>query len=347
MSRSGASDSLGLIAWTCNPGRLNDIGKAFLVEPKTIGFPRWRSRWSAPSRYLVSIVLTLAWLWRARPKVVIVSCPPPFAALLVAVYARVAHAAFVLDAHPGAFGYRDRLWRLFVPLQKALVSCAHATMVTNTALAETVRQWGGSPLVFHEAPPPTHARPPKAVVADRPKVVFTTIFDPDEPLGTITAAASDLGECEVAITGNQSRLASELRRQLESEPHIQLTGWLDQGEYLALIAGADVVVALTHDPHSVMRSAFEAIYLERPTVLSDTATLRGYFSPSVFVENTPDAVAAGVRGVLADYASWIERAASRQLELTQRWATQRVALEAVIGTAMVRAPAGTGVLLDG
>ena len=328
-----ASDSLGLIAWTRNPGRLLDIGRVFGVQPKIIDFPSLRSRWLTPLRYALSAIQTITWLLCARPRMALVSCPPPFAAALVAIYARLSGTAFILDAHPGAFGHRDRLWNLFVPLQRILVRQALVTMVTEPSLGAEVRRWDGRPLVFHEAPPPLSSSRAGKGFAARPKVVFTTIFDPDEPLGAITTAASRLAECDVAITGDASRLAPELKHELTAEPHVRLTGWLDQDQYLELIANADVVVALTLDPYSVMRSAFEAIHLERPTVLSDTVTLRTYFSPSVFVENSPAAVVVGVRSLLTDYESWMEQARPRHDMLVQRWMSQRAELESAIAEA--------------
>ncbi len=334
MTSHVASDSLGLIAWTRSPGRFMDIGRVLGVQPKIIGFPRLGSRWSAPYRYALSIILTVIWLVRVRPRLVIVCSPPPFASVLVAIYSRLTHTAFILDAHPGAFGHRDRLWKLFVPLQKVLVSRALITMVTEPSLGATVHQWGGRSLIFHEVPPPRQPARPSGSASLRPKVVFTTIFDPDEPLDAIALAACNLNQCDVAITGDPSRLAHDLRRKLLAEPHIHLTGWLDQTDYLALIADADVVVALTVDLHSVMRSAFEAIYLERPTVLSDTAALREYFSPSVFVDNSPTAITEGVRSVLADYKSWTEQTRPRYDTLICRWENQRAALESAICAAV-------------
>lgn len=330
MTRTLINDSLGIIAWMRNPGRLMDLGRVFCTQPKIISFPRLRSRWSAPLRYVFSTVLTITWLLRMRPRVVIVTSPPPFASALVAIYARVFNATFILDAHPGAFGHRDRFWSLFVPLQKILVRRASVTLVTEPSLGATVREWGGKPLVFHEAPPPHQPIRPSSNITARPSVVFTTIFDPDEPLDAIIAAACHLTGCDVAITGDHSRLAHALRRKLLAAPHISLTGWLDQAHYLALIASADVVVALTCDPHSVMRSAFEAVYLERPTVLSDTTTLRICFSPSVFVENSATAIVRGVHSVLADYQLWVERIRPRHDILLERWTQQRAALELAI-----------------
>lgn len=327
-------ETLGLLAWTRNPGRFLDIANALGIDPRIIDFPRLRARSSAPLRYPVALALSAAWLLRRRPRVVIVSCPPPFAATLVAVYARLFGAGYVLDAHPGAFGHRDGVWRMFVALQRRLVASANATMVTAPELAETVEDWGGVPLVFHEAPPATFSTSREIEPSLPTKVLFATVFDPDEPLEAITEAALELRGCEVLITGSESRLAHDIRLRLSSQPHVRLTGWLEHGEYLTLAGEADVVVALTSDPHSVMRSAFEAIYLGRPTVLSDTETLRACFSPSVFVANTGDSVSEGVRSVLREQAAWLSEAKPRREALMYRWALQQKALVSVIEGAL-------------
>jgi hypothetical protein len=321
---------VALIAWTRNSGRFTDLGRVLGVTPKVVDLPGLRSRWLVPLRYALSLCLTAAWLARRRPRVVIVNCPPPFAAVIVAIYARLFGRTFILDAHPGAFGHRDRLWKLFVPLQRLLVRLAATTMVTEPSLAKVVDRWRGSPLVFHEAPPPLEPLLSREGPSRRPKVIFTTIFDPDEPLEEIARTACLLEECDVAITGDRWRLPHDIRRRLAALPHVELTGWLGQVRYLELVGDADVVVALTRDPHSVMRSAFEAAYLERPTVLSDTATLRACFSPSVFVEHSPQAIAEGVRTIIADYASWRQPMRVRHQTLMRRWASQRTELESAI-----------------
>jgi glycosyltransferase involved in cell wall biosynthesis len=322
---------LGLLAWTRNPGRLADIGRAFGTQPRTIGFSRFTPRWCAPLRYVISILLSVAWLLRVRPRTVIVSCPPPVAALIVAAYARLTRAGFILDAHPGAFGHRDKLWAAFVPVHRYLIRRARVTLVTCPALAKSVTNWGGRPLIFHEAPPAI-ATADHHPGAPRPYVAFATVFDPDEPIEAIVAAARALPDVTLMITGNPARMAPEHQRALRDLPHVRLTGWLSQTEYLELIAGAAVVVALTEDPHSVMRSAFEAVYLERPTVISDTQTLRSYFSPGVFVQNSSEAIVAGVRHALADDDTCAALIARRRALLIARWERQRAALGAAIGS---------------
>lgn len=331
-------EPLGILAWTRNSGRLNDIGRAFGVQPRTIGFSRLSSRWSAPLRYGLSTVLTIRWLIATRPRAVLVSCPPPFAALIVAAYARMTGARFLLDAHPGAFGHRDRLWAAFVPLQLYLMRHASATMITCPALEAPVEEAGGRPLVFHEAPPQVPGRRHERTGA-RPRVLFATVFDPDEPLQAILECARELDETDIAITGDPARMPVAIEQELRAVPHVRLTGWLSHEEYLSLVLDATVVVALTSDPHSVMRSAFEAICLERPTVLSDTATLRDCFSPSVFVEHSAAELTAGVRRALAEHELWGGRAAARREALLERWAEQQAALSAAIWPPPAQAPA--------
>lgn len=229
-----------------------------------------------------------------------------------------------------------------MPLQRSLVRRARVTMVTEQSLGAIVKSWGGEPLVFHEALPPVHPTKISEQIGDRPMVVFTTIYDSDEPLDAITTAACELKECDVAITGDDARLAKGLRVKLLQASHVHLTGWLDQAQYLALIARADIVIALTSDPYSVMRSAFEASYLRRPTVLSNTATLRSYFSPSVFVENSSFEIVRGVRSIVADYSLWIGRMDARQGVLMRRCEGQLAALESAMGSAANDSPTRTG-----
>ena len=347
MSVLADREPLGLLAWARNPGRFLDIAAALGIEPQIVDFPRLRARSSAPLRYPIALALSVAWLARRRPRVVIVCCPPPFAAALVALYGKLFGASYILDAHPGAFGHRDRLWRMFLPIQRRLIAGARATMVTEPRLAETVRAWGGTPLIFHEAPPSVTPAPPKRLPGVRPTVLFATVFDPDEPLQAITHAACELSECEVMVTGAPERLAAHFRKRLYEASNVRLTGWLTQADYVALAGDADVVVALTSDPHSVMRSAFEAVYLGRPTVLSDTVTLRACFAPSVFVNACGEEIAAGVRAVLAEHARWLSRAPSRREELLARWARQRAALQALIEDDAPRTPARMAAVLEG
>ena len=68
-----------------------------------------------------------------------------------------------------------------------------------------------------------------------------------------------------------------LNREVEPGPNVELTGFVADEDYAALLVRADAVVVLTTREDTLLSGAWEAIALGRPLVLSDTAALRGTF----------------------------------------------------------------------
>jgi glycosyltransferase involved in cell wall biosynthesis len=295
-----------------------------------ITVPWLRARWLVPGRYAFSLWPTVRVLTWMRPSAVIVAEPPPFAAVVTLVWAKATGAIVVLDAHPGAFGHRDAVWKLFLPLHKRLVRASDRTLVAVPELAEQVHQYGGRALVLHEAPPSHPPQSTRALVDDPVTIVFAATFDPDEPIECILRAAELLSCHQVRITGDSHRIRRKFATPIRRLPEVAFTDWLDHEAYMSLIGSAHVVVALTVDPLSVMRSAAEAAWLARPTVISDTTNLRAHMSPSVFVTNDPNDVAKGVRDVLQDYPRHMAMARDRQKTLGESWQAQRTALLAAL-----------------
>jgi glycosyltransferase involved in cell wall biosynthesis len=219
-----------------------------------------------------------------------------------------------------------------LPLQRLIVCRVAVTLVTEPGLADQVESWGGRALVLHEAPPITrlHTSKPVRAQAGGKRVFFATTFGHDDPVEAMIGAARLLPDAEITISGDFRRLPSLARAALEGLPHVEMTGWLDTREYLERMCAADVVVALTNDVHSVMRSAFEAAWFERPTVLSDTPPNREYFSPSQFAPHTASGLAAAIAAALAEID--LDALSARRRVLEDRWRAQREALLEYIGT---------------
>jgi hypothetical protein len=79
---------------------------------------------------------------------------------------------------------------------------------------------------------------------------------------------------------------------------------------------------LTTDQQSVLRSAYEATYGERPLVLSDTPALRAYFPDAVFTFPRPEDIAAAVTDAISRHENLRAIAArSREVQL-DRWQSQ-------------------------
>jgi glycosyltransferase involved in cell wall biosynthesis len=100
---------------------------------------------------------------------------------------------------------------------------------------------------------------------------------------------------------------------------VRLLGYLGLQEYADAVASASVVLTLTTEPSSVMRSAYEAVYARVPLVTTDTPVLRETFPYAVHCGPTAADIAAAVRRALDgldDLRAVSERAAAVQLA---RW----------------------------
>jgi glycosyltransferase involved in cell wall biosynthesis len=259
---------------------------------------------------------------------VIATHPPIFPGLLGYVYARLARVPFVLDSHIMGFGFADdRLSQVTMPIHSWLARRAAATLVTGGELAEIVRGWGGRPLAVHEPPVDWPVEPP-ASLGGRPRVLFTGLFARDEPVDLVLEAARALPEADVEITGDVRLAPAGLVDS--APPNARFLGFLPGPAFGDAVRRADVVLTLSTERVSVMRTAYEAVYAERPLVLSDGPMVRELFPYAVFVELSPEAVAEGLRTAIVRHAELATAARSARELQERRWDEQLAALAAVV-----------------
>ena len=256
-----------------------------------------------------------------RPWIVTV---PPTEIALAAVWGRT-----VLDAHTGAFGLKgDRRSARRLGLLRISARRADAVMVCSDALAERVAAWGGRPLVVHEAPP-LAAVPAAREVQAEPRVLVPGYFSHDEPIAEAVAALRLLPGVVLDLCGAIDRLPPSL--VAGAPPGARFHGRVSQAAYLQAIDRADVVLALTTQPESVMRVACEAVWHGRPLVISDLPVNRALFPHAIHVANTAAAIAAGVSDALVRHVEMRARAPQARALQAARWDQQRAALLAVLG----------------
>jgi hypothetical protein len=237
----------------------------------------------------------------------------------------------VLDVHTGAFGLKGdarsakRLWLL-----RRCVARAAATMVCSAPLAEQVEAWGGRPLVVHEAPP-LETVPAAGEVHSEPRILVPGYFSHDEPIAEALQALRLLPGVVFDLCGSVDRLPEQVVQDAPSGARFH--GRVGQEAYVAAIAGADVVVALTSQPESVMRVACEAVWHRRPLVISDWPINRDLFPHAIHVANDPAAIAAGVNDALVRHAELRAAADDARTAQLARWHEQRQALVAALNGA--------------
>jgi glycosyltransferase involved in cell wall biosynthesis len=289
-----------VLAWTKISERQMDLAHQLSGEAKIV-FPD-RVTSSTTVRYLLSAVQTIIFLRRRSYRVLIVTAPPIETALICAAFRRRGKP-LILDSHPGAFGLmgdaRSRKLQIF---HRWLWRRAAFVLVTTEELANTVNAGGGHALVFHEP----NARwqgleepsvPPAISVSVHSIWVFVPfIFARDEPVDVLFSVARRLRNIEFRVTGKPDRLPDDTA----VPPNVTLLGFLGPEQYLSEMQKSDIVIVLSTERESVMRTAYEAIRLGRPLVVSKTEATLKYFPYALHAENTETSIAAALMSIVEE-----------------------------------------------
>jgi glycosyltransferase involved in cell wall biosynthesis len=281
----------------------------------------------APVKYLHQAIATARLLVRCRPVLVFVQSPPSVAVLAVAAYCRLTRARYVVDAHSAAM--LSPYWTRPRWLVAALSRGAAVTIVTNEYFARTVRAWGGRALVVADVPT---AFPSGGVYTFEAEVnvMVVSSFAEDEPLEEILAAAADLPDVALHVTGDPSRRWNGVLPELPS--NVRLTGFLGDADYYTLMRASDAVMCLTTRNHTMQRGACEALSIGTPIVTSDWPLLREYFrAGTVHVDNSAAGIAAGVRELLRDRARFRDGIDQLRREQSVAWKESLERLLVAIG----------------
>ena len=243
-------------------------------------------------KYFLQSLHTFFLLLRRRPGLVFVTSPPVFAVIPVYVYSLIFRSRYVIDFHSGCFV--EEVWRRWDRWQKFFAKRAVLNIVHNQDNARAIQDWGVRHAVLPSLPP-VLSKPKTRAPSGGSLVVYICSFKPDEPVDVFLEAARSLQQVDFAVTGHPPE---EIRARLPS--NVRLTGFLAEDEYNQLLAGADLIVALTTRPGTLLYGAQEAIALHKPLVLSRTPTLEAYFTSGVvFAENSPAGLQQAIHHALA------------------------------------------------
>ena len=286
------------LAWESYHARTQFLAEALGARPYYISR---LGRVSGPKlllKYVLQSFDTLAVLLRERPDVVLVQTPPVFVALLPTLYAAVfRRTRVIVDAHSGNFFSPKWTWSL--PLQGWCSRRAQLTIVHMRSLLPVVRGWGAEAIemgyVFDEHGPAEsepYPLPPGTHIA------MPCSFGDDEPVEEIFDAAKQLPDVTFHLTGNWRRLPAEVQQRKPA--NVVFTGYLGVPAFMGLLRAADAVLALTTQDQTFQTGGAEAVWLERPLIISDWLELQSVFSRgAVFVDNTAAGLARAVREVQA------------------------------------------------
>jgi glycosyltransferase involved in cell wall biosynthesis len=293
------SFKLSFISWSAPNTRSDSLAYHLGVECHSIHyFHSSRHRYLlAPVRYILATWNTWSILWKERPERVLVSTPPPFAALAAWLYCLLNGAKFVIDTHSAAFNLGR--WKMFLWLTRFLARRAVVNIFHSEAAARLATGWGVRTIVLGDIPYHLETGQKFPIRAGF-SLVFPCTFAEDEPVAAVVEAARQLPEVNFYITGDPSRASRELPSQVPQ--NVLLTGYLPRPDYIALLQACQGVLALTTRDLTVQNSAYEAVELGKPLITSDWPVLKAtYPSGAIYADNTPAGLLQAVRQLQAEY----------------------------------------------
>ena len=108
-----------------------------------------------------------------------------------------------------------------------------------------------------------------------------------------TPAGSCPSGVHVYITGNYRKHDPGLPARAPG--NVTFTGFLSEQDYVNLLFSADAVLALTTAQCTMLCACYEALAAGKALITSDSSVLREYFDRAIFVQNTPESIAQGIR----------------------------------------------------
>lgn len=263
-----------------------------------------RGGWRTPWRYLVQTWKTWRMLQRERPDLVMVQSPPIVAPLAVVLWCKLwsrgratgRRVPYIIDCHPGTF--HDPAWSWALPLLRLLVRGAVVTLLCNEGGQAVVARWGTRNIFLPDGLPAFDESATGSVGSDGEKrVAIISTFASVEPIAEVFAAARLLPDVTFYVTGDTRRASPAL---LEQQPtNVVLTGFLRGSTYIGLLKNVHGIAILTTQSNDLSCGAYEALSLAQPALISDWPGSRRCFRRGfVYVENTPQAIATGIRTML-------------------------------------------------
>lgn len=272
-------------------------------------------------RYLILSIRTVGYLFKKRPRVLIVQNPSIILAFVACIFRGCFKYILIVDRHSN-FKLQNTaglLMYFFHFLSKFTVKIADITIVTNHYLAEIVNKWGGKAFVLPDKIPELSLANP-IQLDGQTNVVYVCSFSKDEPVEEVIDAFGRMEDVFLYITGSYNSLLGRNIKKSCNFSNIKFSGFLDERSYQSLMISADLVLVLTKQEHTLTCGAYESIALSKPMVLSNTNTIRGYFSKgAVYCDPNPVTITAAIRQALNTVEKLQEEVNQLKEELNMQW----------------------------
>lgn len=280
------------------------------------------SKKSRLRRYLELSLKTLKILKRSKPAVVYYQNPSIVLGLLITV-ARpffFRNAKIVGDYHNAGVSPPKNLQAV----SRWIAKQSDVVIVTNEALASTIRQWAAQPIVFPDPLPhfdESSTRTPSPAALDEFIFLFICSWAEDEPIANVVNAAIAIKDrmprAKVHITGRPKW--EKYLGQTPQPDNVNLTGFLSEEDFHSALRSADVIIDLTTRDNCMVCGAYEGVAAEKPLILSNNPATCEYFSQgTVFTNNSTESISECLMSSKANYETMRREIKELRYEIEER-----------------------------
>lgn len=287
-------------------------------------------------RYVALAIRTLKLLKVERPTTVFCQNPSIVLATLLCLVKRVFGYRLIVDRHTNfkfkTLNSKRPVWLLFNALSRFTTRAADLTIITNDYLKEFVENWGGTGFVLPDKLPCLNLRE-RRVLDGEYNFAFICTFSEDEPYEDIVQSAHLLSDdVHIYITGNYKKWKRYTSGEITIPSNVHLEGFLKEKDYQALIGSVDALIVLTDMDYTLNCGAYEGVELGKALILSDTPTIRAYFSKGVvYSRYDKQSIAASIALVVQDIDALHEGIAQLKVELLEDWAERFSQIKTISG----------------
>lgn len=258
-------------------------------------------------RYPELIIKTVKVILQEKPKYVFAQNPSVVLASLVCFLKKAYNFTAIIDRHTN-FKLNQRnsknlKWIIFRYLSNYSLSNADHTIVTNKYLKLLIRNHSRSSSVLPDKIPnlvPSVDRETNSFKSQLTAFFICTFAD-DEPYRELFAAFRNFPEICLEVTGNYDSALNQ--SEIENLPsNIKLLGFVSNRCYVDHLFNCDFTIVLTNQEFTLNCGAYESLAANKPMLLSDTKTIRSYFTfgANYIESNTLEAVRAGVQSIKSE-----------------------------------------------
>lgn len=231
-------------------------------------------------RYLLLGKRTLFLLVSINPDILITQNPSIVLNALAILLRPFFNYKLVVDRHSNfkfsSENSSNPKWKAFHFLSQYVSRNSDLTIITNKYLRDVVSSWGGHGVILPDKLPDLPLARHRKLAGSK-SFVFICSFDLDEPIKEVIDAARLLpSDHTLYVTGDSTKANPSSIQNIPE--NIILTGFLSEEDFQGLLCSVDIIIVLTKYEYTLTCGAYEAISLDKGMILSDTKTIRGYFS---------------------------------------------------------------------